>query len=335
MEKTIRDALNERVITESGVFFGVERSEILTLGGFENFVFEYKQYKSSYILRLVHSSHRKLSDVQAELEFIDHLYKNGASVSNVVRSINGKFIEKVVDDFGGYFSVCVFEKAPGTFVKRTEISDTMYNNLGIEVAKLHTITKSYIPKTRRYSWDEEDWIDIGRRNLSKEDMSIIDIAIKHVEKIKKYNTTENDFGLIHTDLHFGNMYLDNGTFTFFDFDDSAYKHFISDIAIIIFYSFGLGTDSDNVIESKTKNFLTHFMRGYTTLNHLDYVWFERLNDFLKLRELVLYIVLHAAGEEVINSAWFINFKNKFRTRIMNDVPFFNLDNVLDKTLWNS
>lgn len=335
MEKTIRDSLNERIITEAGNCFGIQRKNIKTIGGFENFVFEYTKDNRDYILRLVHSSHRKMTFVEAELEFIDHLFKNGASVSNVVYSTKGNFIEKVMDDFGGYFTVCVFEKAPGTFVQKTDITSDFYRKFGIEVARLHTITKTFLPKTKRYHWHEEDWIDIGKRSLPEDDMFMIDLAVKHVNKIKSYETTFDSYGLIHTDLHFGNLFYDNGNFTFFDWDDSAYKHFISDIAIIIFYHFGLGPDKDDVIEKKTKDFLKHFMKGYNTLNKLDYIWFERLNDFLKLREFILYMVLHAAGEEVINSPFGVRFISKYRNRIKNNIPFFNLDNVLDKEQWNS
>ena len=55
--------------------------------------------------------------------------------------------------------------------------------------------------------------------------------------IKGYDQTIDSYGLIHTDLHFGNMYYDGQTLTIFDWDDACYKHFISDIAIILFYTF--------------------------------------------------------------------------------------------------
>ena len=95
MEKTIRDALNERVISESGLFFGIARENIKTLGGFENFVFEYEDNNELFILRLVHSSHRKSTFVEAELEFIDHLSKNGARVSVESSCVCMRFILKI------------------------------------------------------------------------------------------------------------------------------------------------------------------------------------------------------------------------------------------------
>ena len=334
MEKTIRDALNERVISESGLFFGIARENIKTLGGFENFVFEYEDNNELFILRLVHSSHRKSTFVEAEIEFIDHLSKSGARVSNIVRSLNGNLIEKVYDDFDGYFSVCVFEKAPGDFVKKEKIDEKFNFNFGIEVAKLHKITKNFTPNKKRYHWYEEDWIEIGVRNLKDEEQFIVDIAKNHVKKLMEYKTDIDSYGLIHTDLHFGNMYYDNGLLTFFDWDDSAYKHFISDIAIIIFYQFGLNGDDENTKENKVKVFLNDFMKGYNTINKLDYEWFLRLNDFLKLREIILYMVLHGAGDAVLNSPFGKRFVSIYKDRIINNIPFINLDNVLEKDKWN-
>lgn len=334
MEKMIRNALNERVITDSGLLFGVEREKIKTLGGFENFVFEYEQNGDFFILRLVHSSHRIFEYVEAELEFIDHLSNNGARVSNVVKSINGNMIEKVKDNLDGYFSVCVFEKAPGNFVNWEKIDGEFNYNFGIEVAKLHKLSKGFLPQKRRYHWYEEDWIDIGVRNLLEEDKFMIGLAKEHVSKIKEFETDIDSYGLIHTDLHFGNMYYDKGKLTFFDWDDSAYKHFISDIAIIIFYQFGLNGDLDPTKEMKTKAFLNDFMRGYNTINKLEYKWFLRLNDFLKLREIILYMVLYGAGDDVLNSPFGKKYISTYKERITHNTPFFNLDNVLEKEKWN-
>ena len=46
-------------------------------------------------------------------------------MSNVIHSIEGNFLEKIKDNIGGYFTVCVFEKASGTFVDRKAIDDEL------------------------------------------------------------------------------------------------------------------------------------------------------------------------------------------------------------------
>jgi len=42
--------------------------------------------------------------------------------------------------------------------------------------------------------------------------------------------------LIHTDVHAGNFFVDDGRITVFDFDDSSYQWFASDIAIALYYT---------------------------------------------------------------------------------------------------
>lgn len=333
MEKHIKDAMNESILEQACPHYGVDFSQVKRLGGFENFIYEYELEGSEFVMRFVHSTHRSFEFVFAELEFIDYLSKNGANVSVVVPTLAHQFLFKVKTIDDEYFSVCVFTKAPGTYVDKNAIDEEFLHNYGRTVGKLHSLTKSYKPKHKRYQWNEEDFIEIGRRNLPEDKKFILQIAIDHVRKIEKYATSINDYGLIHTDLHFGNMYFDGETLTIFDWDDSSYKHFISDIAIIIFYFYGISSLSDDEIEDKSIWFLKHFMKGYNTENQLDRIWFERLNDFFKLREIILYIVLYAAGDEMLNSRWSKMYIAKFEQRIIQGKDFFDLKKVL-RELWN-
>jgi Ser/Thr protein kinase RdoA (MazF antagonist) len=125
------------------------------------------------------------------------------------------------------------------------------------------------------------------------------------------------------------MFYDGQDITFFDFDDMSYKHFISDIAIIIFYQFGLAPLTEEQTIDKSVTFLKPFLEGYREFNTIDKIWFERLNDFLKLRELILIMVLHAAGKEVIEGNFGQFYMNKFLPRAKNDTPFFDIQQVLN------
>ncbi len=323
MEKNIKDAINDLVIDRAMKLYDIDKTKFKSLGGFENFVYEYEDKGVMYILRLVHSTHRSFDLVLAEIEFIDYLYDNGANVSRVVKSDNKAVSEKVETENGEYFTITSFVKAKGNFVKRDQMDKKFNYQFGKAVGKLHVLTKKYKPKHLRHQWHEEDFIDIGRRNLTKEDMFMIDKAQDLIEKLKKLPVDIDGYGLIHTDLHFGNMFYDGEEFTFFDFDDSAYKHFISDIAIIIFYQFGFTGMSEEEKEKKTHAFLNEFCEGYFEVNRLDFEWFTYINDFLKLRELILYMIIYGAGEEMVDSPWGKRYIDFYRDRIKNDIPFFD------------
>lgn len=333
MEKIIAEAMNDKVIKESIKKYDVAFEKVKRLGGFENFIYEYEKDGFEYVIRYVHSQHRSFELVYAELEFIDYLDKNGANVSTVVHTIDNELLFKVPAQEGYYFTVCVFTKAKGTYVKKDDITENFIEMFGKQVGKLHRLTKAYTPEHKRTQFYEEDYIDIGVRNLKKKHQFVIDRAIEITEKIKGYSQDKDSYGLIHTDLHFGNMYYDGSELTFFDWDDASYKHFISDIAIIIFYTYGMGPDSDKVIEDKTIDFLRPFMKGYEQENHLDVSWLYKLNDYFMLRQVILFMVIYAAGEDLINGRWGQNFINKFESRIKNNTPFFDVERVV-KAVWN-
>lgn len=334
MEKHIQDAMNSTIIEKAAVEYGVSPESIKRVGGFENFIYEFNKDDQDIIIRFVHSVHRSYEFVYAELEFIDYLSKSGANVSTMIPNLNGDLLFKIETENNEYFTVSTFTKAPGTYVKREAIDDDFIFMFGKAVGKLHALTKQYKPKHKRYHWHEEDYIDIGKRNLPNDMKFIIDMAIDHTNKMKEYKVSNEDYGLIHTDLHFGNMYYDGVTLTFFDWDDASYKHFISDIAIIVFYYFGMGKLSDEEIEDKTIHFLKHFIKGYETENFLDHKWYKELNEFFKLRELILVMVIYAAGDEMVNGPWGKNFLDKYVNKLKNNIPFFNIERVL-KGLWNS
>lgn len=329
MEVVIKDAMTDLILNKAIDLYDIDKQNIKYLGGFENIVYEYTKDSQNYILRFVHSAHRTCDLVEAEIEFIDYLYHNGGNVSQVVLSENGNTIEKIDGINNDYFVVTSFVKAKGALVKVSEIDDEFNYRFGKAVGKLHALTKTFSPVKRRHQWHEENLIvDLAQRYLKKEDAFVIDKLDNLVAKLKKLPMDIDSYGLIHTDLHFGNIFVDGEAFTFFDFDDSCYKHFISDIAIIIFYQFGTQNLSDSEKEEKTLKLLKHFCKGYLEVNDLSYKWFDHLIDFLKLREIIQYVALYSSGEEMINHPYAVRYFKTYRDRIRNDTPFFNIENVL-------
>lgn len=333
MEKIIAEAMNDTVIQESIKKYGVSFEDVKRLGGFENFIYEYEKDGYEFIIRYVHSHHRSFELVFAELEFIDYLAKNGANVSTVVHTIDDEMLFKVPAQEGHYFSVCVFTKAKGTYVKKENLNADFFEMFGTAVGKLHRLTKSYHPIHKRHHFYEEDFLEMGQRNLGKDHQFVMERAIEIIAKIKGYDQTIDSYGLIHTDLHFGNMYYDGETLTIFDWDDASYKHFISDIAIILFYTFAMGKPVEMDLEDRMIDFLIPFVKGYETENHLDLSWYQKLNDYFMLRQVILFIAIYAAGDDLINSPWGQNFINKFESRIAQNTPLIDIERVV-KALWN-
>jgi len=326
MEKRIKEAMNEKILDTGSNLFGYNIEDLEDLRGFENFVYGYTLNNKQYVIRFVHSLHRSYDMVLAEIEFIYYLDKHGASVSKLIPSKFERLVERIPLSDDNYFSVMVFTRAPGTFVKEEELTDEFFYKLGKEIGKLHSLSKTFNPSKRRLHWHQERYIEDNIQFLPEDDDIVISKARNIRSKIQSIPTNRDNYGLIHTDLHFGNMYYDKGNLTFFDWDDSSYKYFVSDIAIILYYYFVFQNRDEKDRIGKTKEIMLPFMKGYNEENNLSPSIWNHLNDFMKLRETILYLVVKADDFGHTNNPRTKAFLAMLRKNIVEDVPFYeNLD----------
>ena len=226
----------------------------------------------------------------------------------------------------------VFTKAPGRTIKREEITEEFIYSFGKEIGKLHALTKKYKPKYLRHQWFDENYIDIGRRNLKKEDLAIIGKMEEIISKLRKADNSIDSHGLIHADLHFGNIFVTKDSMTFFDWDDSSYQPFINDFAVIAFDMVAYTQLNDLERAKKVNKFLIPLFKGYEEENNLNKEWFNYFHLFMKYREAVMFIMIKAAGEKVSDSPFGQRYLNGRLEKIMNDVPFLNMETVLKDIL---
>ena len=329
MEKHIKESMNDEIVQKAKLLYDID--EINYFGGFENFIYMYEKDNQEYVLRFVHSDHKRFDYVLAEIEFIDYLAHHGASVSTVIHSQNDEIVERIkIDDFS-YFSVSAFTRGKGESIGKQRQDPKTWEKIGEQIGLLHKLTKDFVPKHKRPMWQDDTLYQIADKVLVGEHLPILDALNNHIKKILEIPKHRDNYGLIHTDLHFGNMVMDdNFNLTFFDFDDASYKHFISDIAIVIFYPFMYSNSTFQEKNDRIVWILKNFFKGYNIHNYLPKEELSRLEDFLKLRELTLYTVLIASGEEVYGSEWGARFINTYRYKILNKEPFIDLDYVLNQ-----
>jgi Ser/Thr protein kinase RdoA (MazF antagonist) len=328
MEKHIRESLNESVLNRASKMYALSIEDLNALNGFENFVYEFKKDNRDYVLRLVHSDHRNYDLVLAEIEFIDHLDKHGAYVSTVYKSINNQIVEKVYINEKDYFSVTAFVKGQGSRITSKHRNEVFWEELGEQIGLFHFLVKEFTPLNKRNHW-QEDSLYLNAKRILLDDTTLLSKFNEISNRILSLPKTKDNYGLIHTDIHEGNIVIDNeGKFTIFDFDDSAYKHFISDIAIVIFYQFAFKEMSNKEKSENTVKILKPLLKGYQKNNALPLEEFRNLNLFLHLRQITLYIALKSSGPEITSTDWAKWFFNYYRERIIKDLPFIDLVFVL-------
>jgi Ser/Thr protein kinase RdoA (MazF antagonist) len=198
METYMQAHLTDAVRQEAAAKYGIQASDLRPIGGFENAVYEYRIGNEDYIMRLVHSGHRSFQLVLGELEFIDYLDRNHARVSTVIPDQQGNLAVQVSIDDIHYFTVCVFTKAPGTFVSPTDLTPEFWTMFGTEVARLHELTTTYVPLHRRMEWFEENFWDLADRVLDAEDQDIRVLLDVVTKTIRQFPVQSDNYGLIHT-----------------------------------------------------------------------------------------------------------------------------------------
>lgn len=298
LEREVELQFSNEILFEAAKRFNLSTESLKLLGSFENYVYEGDRNSESYILRLTHSSHRSTNMVLGELEWINHLANNGVSVAKPLYSINGKLAEEIFID-NDYFIVSLFEKAKGELLRRSnpeEFNRDLIVEWGKVIGQMHRVTKNFQPSReefKRPQWHEDELMDF-EKYLPVEDKKIVDIGSRLLEYLNKLPMTLDDYGLIHTDVHSGNFFVDEGKITVFDFDDCSYQWFISDIAIALYYTIWWRCNEYSKEDKKAfaDYFLDAFMEGYVSENKLEDFWVDEMPYFLKLRDLTLYTVLH-------------------------------------------
>lgn len=330
MEREIELQFSHAVLSEAAQRFGMSTDSLKLLGGFENYVYEGKIDGVSHVLRLTHSSHRSTNMVLGEIEWINYLAENGVSVAQAIRSTSGKLAEEV--HIGeDYFVASVFQKAKGRLLDRTnpaEPTREIITEWGKTIGKMHRLTKRFEPseeRFRRHHWFEDDLMCF-EKYLPKEDKHIIDIGYSLLEYAKNLPQSQDNYGLIHTDVHSGNFFIYEGKLTVFDFDDSSYQWFASDIAIALYYTilWKCSGQEHREKDDYAKEFLENFMIGYCAENRLEDFWLNELPFFLRLRDITLYTVLHQKFDKN-NLLRYARLLDEIRTRIEREVPIVFLE----------
>jgi Ser/Thr protein kinase RdoA (MazF antagonist) len=314
------------VLAEAARRFDLDQSSLNRLDGFENMILEATRGGKPYVLRLTHSSHRTVAQVQAELDWLDFLSQREVAVCMPLRS-RRDLLTEVIDTDSARLIAVVFEKAPGGFVRRDDWTETMTFNRGTLLGRMHALTKRYQPPTGQVKrlrwWDEDDFVKY-REYLPREDAIVADRFGELIDTLRSISSDSESFGLIHMDAHTGNMFFDGENPTLFDFDDCAYDFFVSDIAIALFYAV-LMLPSDRDRPAYAKDFLTTLLEGYRTENSLDNRWLELIPMILKRREILLYVAIHRGYDKADFDEWCLKYLGGHRQRIEDRVPVLDLD----------
>jgi amicoumacin kinase len=328
MEQLIKDRYNDDILQAAMQCYAIGKEHIHLLDSFESFIYEFERGADAYILRIAHSSRRSEVLIQGEVDWINYLAEGSVSAARAILSENGNLVEMIEDGQGGAFLTTAFVKAQGG-PPWDLWSPKLYETYGQLIGRMHALSKQYQPTRsawKRPAWDDDMFEFVARylpgsESLAKKKYKDLCAAVNLLPKEK------DGYGLIHQDAHGNNLFVDqNGQITLFDFDECTYSWFINEIAVILFY---IVQDAEDW-PAFTQEFMAHFLRGYGQACTLDPIWLKQIPNFLKIREIELYAVMHRDFDVTnIEDEWCARFMQGRKSRIDQDVPYidFNFDSL--------
>ncbi len=327
MIKAIKERYSDAVLEQAAARYGVTFEQVRKLGGFESFVYEYGRHDRDYILKITHTMRRSENYIMGELAWLTFLADRGVSVARAVPSERGRLIERIDDGDGSAWLAIAYEKAPGHRVTADEWNGDLFTAWGRLLGTMHRLTQSYRlsnPAHKRQEWFEEEQLK-AHKYLPDHETEVLARADELMSYLRSLPTPSDAFGMLHTDLHHGNWFVDGGTITAFDFDDCHYNWFASDIAIALVGAIWFPPKPYEDPAAYAQHFLEHFLRGYYEENQLDPKWLGHIRDFMMLRDLLNFIIVYQTLDvTAFNEKQNAEF-SEHRRRIVQREPLVDLD----------
>jgi len=324
MEKAIKERYNDAILETAMRRYGIAPGQVCPLDGFESFIYTFERDQGAYILRIGHSRRRSVSLIRGEVDWINYLAAEGASVARAILSERGELVEVLDDGQGAHFLATAFVEAPGRPPWEVGWTPELFETYGRLLGRMHALSQGYTPSDpacQRPHWNDDIMLDV-EGNVPAAQTQVLarfEALMAYLEALPRNRAS---YGLIHFDAHGGNMLVDErGRITLFDFDDCNYSWYVNDIAIVLFYIV-MGHEDEAAF---TREFMSHFLRGYRRENVLDPAWLGEIPYFLKLREIDLYAVIHRSFDLDDLDPWCARYMQGRRARIEAGVPYIDFD----------
>ena len=241
----------------ASALYGVESTALEPLGAFESDVYAYDGPQGPSILKVIAPEHRSVDQVRAEVDWLLALSEAGIPVAEPLPALSGAWVERLGDPEK---ILVAFRRAPGVLTKPADWTDEGVEAWGALLGQLQAHSRGFTPPGPRRRLLRAQAYASGFETVVPDDAGFVAGAEKLAARIAPLLEPGPDFGLIHADLHHGNLLLDDERWTAIDFDDSAYGPYVFDLAMPLYYA--VRGQPGRPADEAANDFLGPFLRGF-------------------------------------------------------------------------
>lgn len=273
-----------------------------------NAIYLCKNQDNDFFLRFTPAEEKNKEKILAELEFLSYLRSNGYPAVETILSKSGNELE-VVDTPWGTFYAVAFKRASGKQIGDLSLTEDIIFGLGKALGKLHKLSSEFSPvNNKRNDWKETAcWMEDILSTFPDETAAKSELAILR-DYFSKLPATKENFGLIHYDFEFDNVFYNEitKTYTPIDFDDAMYHWYALDIEQ------SLDSIKEDMLEEQVEPSINEFIKGYRLEYTIADEMLKLLPIFRRYANLYGYVrILHSIEEKWGNEPdWMIDLRIK-------------------------
>lgn len=224
------------------------------------------------------------------------LQKQLSGIVGLNSSIKGNLSEKI-EHKGRSYTVVSYVKAQGKSINSQLWKENVFYKVGKLTGSIHRVTKDYSNKIQADLIP--DWNHVAGKYISLHLLKQKPLHSRFFSlssDIRSTNISRENYGIIHSDIHRGNLKLHDKDLQIYDFEDSCHSWFANDIANIFYHAL-LNTGLDPELSlSRLKTFKENFWKGYLEENYLSADDLKNIPKWIALRAIFNYAYLLKAGE---------------------------------------
>lgn len=228
---------------------------------------------TKYIFKIYRDTHRKLEEIEAEVELLNLIKEQGGSVAHPIKDINGLEIQSFNAAEGTRYGV-LFTYALGKVVP--DMSDEQLATVGKEMAKLHNITVAITLQNTRKEYSIETMLlrplEVCKpafKDLPDEYAFLKENVYQIAKKIEMLDLQNFSYGYCQYDFLPKNFHFaEDGKLTFFDFDFAGQGHLINDVASFYIHYF-LEVYGGKITQQEADKSFAVFVENYRKVRDLS------------------------------------------------------------------